>query len=116
MDFISISLLILRCFLACVFLFAGWSKLRNRERFQKEVAEFELLPKASIKLFATTLPFIEIGVGVMLAVGWWIKIVAIQAALLLLIFIVAVASSLLLGRTPSCGCFGENSNKQIDRK
>jgi Methylamine utilisation protein MauE. len=113
MDMISLILLIVRGILAYVFLIAGWSKARHLDLFVREVAEYQLLPAYLIKPFATILPYIEITLGIMLVTGWWIKIVAILAAILYLIFIVAITINLMRGRTPDCGCSGGSAHKKI---
>jgi uncharacterized membrane protein YphA (DoxX/SURF4 family) len=52
------------------------------------------------------LPFGEIALGLLLAVGLLTRPVAIVAAALLSCFIVAVASAAARGLSVDCGCFG----------
>lgn len=116
MDLISLIFLILRGLLAYIFLVAGWNKARHIHIFEREVADYELLPAFLIRPFAIVLPFTEIGLGMMLLMGWGVKLAAILTTLLLMIFIVAVGINLARGRTPNCGCFGAGYQRQINLK
>lgn len=114
MDLSSIALFILRDFLAYTFLTAGWNKSRHLHIFEREVADYELLPPFLVRSFSLILPFAEIGLGIMIVIGWEVKLAAVLISLLLMTFIAAMGINLVYGRKPNCGCFGVGHHKQID--
>jgi uncharacterized membrane protein YphA (DoxX/SURF4 family) len=116
MDLISLILFVLRGFLAYIFLVTGWNKYRHIHIFEREVADYELLPAFLVRPFAIILPLVEIGVGTMLLMGWGVKLAAILTMLLLMIFIVAMGINLVRGRRPNCGCSGAGHHRQINLK
>jgi uncharacterized membrane protein YphA (DoxX/SURF4 family) len=87
MDFASIIIIAIRGSLAYIFLVNGWNKSQLICAFEKDVNNYELLPAFLVKPFSLILPFIEIGLGIMLILGWEAKIAAIFLSLLLMIFI-----------------------------
>ena len=116
MDLISLVLLILRGFLAYIFLVAGWNKSRHLHIFERELSEYELLPMSLVRPFAIVLPLVEIALATMFLMGWGVKLAAILTTLLLIIFIVAIAINLARGRTPNCGCSGAGHHRPVDLK
>lgn len=116
MDINDVILLISRGLLAYILLSAGWNKIRHIHHFVKDVDGYQLLPTFLVKPFATALPYIEIALGIILAMGWWTRVAASGAAVLQLVFILAISINLLKGRTPDCGCSGGNAHQQINPK
>lgn len=70
------------------------------------VQEYELVPTALVPAIAAVLPWLEIVVGTALMVGLWPTVAIAVAWLLLTGFTVAVAWSVLRGRSHGCGCDG----------
>jgi uncharacterized membrane protein YphA (DoxX/SURF4 family) len=95
-----------RLLLAGVFLTAGVLKAADPQDSVVAVRAYELLPDSWAKLIGWGLPFAEIALGLLLAVGLLTRPVAIVAAALLSCFIVAVASAAARGLSIDCGCFG----------
>ncbi len=62
---------------------------------------------------ATALPGVELVVGALLIVGIGGPLPAIAAALLLVVFSVAIARQLVDGRHPPCACFGAWSQRPL---
>ena len=62
---------------------------------------------------ATALPGIELVVGALLVTGVAGPIPAVVAAMLLLVFSVAIARQLVDGRHPPCACFGAWSQRPL---
>jgi uncharacterized membrane protein YphA (DoxX/SURF4 family) len=82
--------LLIRAPLGAFFALAGWSKLDQLAGFVKEVKQFGILPDNIASLYGTLLPYLEIGVGILLFLGLWTTLAAILGSLLLLSFIFAV--------------------------
>ena len=106
-----------RLILAGVFIYAGYSKLAlpnikprppigvALSLFALQVDSFQMLPPWAVNVVAHTLPFAEIALGVLLLIGWQLRIWATLASLILLGFFAAVVRSYALGLQINCGCF-----------
>lgn len=95
-----------RLLLGAIFLIAGWTKLADHNGGRKTLMDFGI-PDALAKPFSFFLPIIELVVAILLipqATAWWGGLGAFG---LLLIFIIAIAINLILGRKPDCHCFGQ---------
>jgi hypothetical protein len=55
------------------------------------------------------MPWVELVVGIFLIVGVWRREAALVAALLLLVFLVAIGWNLARGHAVDCGCFDVRS-------
>lgn len=94
-----------RLVLGAVFLFACIDKIRYPEQFAANIEGYDLLPMAAINIAAIWLPWLEMCCGVLLITGIWVRANAAMLSILLVIFIIALASALLRGLDISCGCF-----------
>lgn len=70
------------------------------------VRAYELLPIFVANILGIVLPFVEIGIGILLILGAAIRISAISGALLMIIFIIGIAQAWARGLSIDCGCFG----------
>ena len=57
-------------------------------------------------ILGVTLPWIEIGAGLLLILGVAVRQTAIFSGFLMLIFIIAIAQAWARGLSIDCGCFG----------
>ncbi|PYU47856.1 MAG: hypothetical protein DMG53_07890 [Acidobacteria bacterium] len=105
-----------RLVLAGIFIYAGYAKLTMGMRprpplgvalsfFALQVDSYRILPSWGVKLVAHTLPFAEIGLGLLLLIGWRFRIWATLVTLIMLGFFAAVVRSYALGMQINCGCF-----------
>ena len=101
----SLSLLF-RLALAVVFLYAGITKARSPELFALAIDAYQLLPAWAVIVLGHVLPWLEILLGLLLALGWWRRPVSLVAALLLGFFIAVMTITYLRGVEADCGCFG----------
>ncbi len=107
-------LLLGRLAVAAVFLFAAYSKLlhpttslaTNRMFFALQVDSYQLLPQWAVMLVASTLPWFELAVGLLLLASYPLRAVATVASLLLLGFFGAMLRTYFKGLEINCGCFG----------
>jgi len=109
----ALLILMIRWFIAGVFLRAGVVKLGDQADFRAAVANYELLPLRFVVPVATALPLAEIAGGVLLAAGILTAPAAILLGLLLAVFAVAIAINLARGRTFDCGCSGSSTPSRI---
>jgi len=105
-----------RLVLAGIFIYAGYAKLTLGMHprpplgvaltyFQLQVASYEILPPPAVYYVAHTLPFAEIALGLLLLIGWQLRIWASLISLVMVGFFVAVVRSYALGMQINCGCF-----------
>jgi uncharacterized membrane protein YphA (DoxX/SURF4 family) len=95
-----------RMVLGGVFLVAGGLKVIDPQSAVEAVRAYRLLPTSLETLVGWGLPFVEIALGLLLLAGIATRMVAAASAVLLLIFIGAVASAAARGLSIDCGCFG----------
>jgi uncharacterized membrane protein YphA (DoxX/SURF4 family) len=106
-----------------IFIYAGYSKLflpnfmwspwfalkfslsSNLTNFAFQVESYKLLSPAAVDFVAHTLPFAEIVLGLLVLVGWQLRIWATLITLILLGFVAAVTRAYLLHMNINCGCF-----------
>lgn len=95
-----------RLVLAAVFVVAGGLKVADPQSAVQAVRAYQLLPAAPESVVGWGLPFFEIALGLLLAVGLRTRIAAGAAGLLLVVFVAAVTSAAARGLSIDCGCFG----------
>ncbi len=98
--------LIARLILGGVLLAAGGLKIGNLQKSAMSVRAYELLPVGLANLFGYVLPWIEIGMGLLLIAGVAVSIVGLLGALTMFAFVVAIAQAWARGLSIDCGCFG----------
>jgi uncharacterized membrane protein YphA (DoxX/SURF4 family) len=116
-------LLIGRLLLGGIFLYAGYSKiflpnkmfwpflmlkfsvLSNLSNFGFQVASYKMLSPAGVDFVSHVLPFAEIALGLLLLIGWRLRIWAAVASLFLLMFVTVVTRAYILHMDIDCGCF-----------
>ena len=92
--------------LAAVWLASGAIKAADPLQSEVAVRAYQLLPESLVSPVATTLPFLEIGLGLLLLLGVGVRPVAVASVALLAVFLAGVASSWARGLSIDCGCFG----------
>lgn len=113
-----------RLVLGVIFVYAGLAKLflpnthlwpmfflkfsvsTNLSMFQTQVESYKLLSPETSALLAHTLPFVEIVLGLLLLIGWGLRIWATLVTLIMLGFLTVVTHAYLLHMDINCGCFG----------
>jgi uncharacterized membrane protein YphA (DoxX/SURF4 family) len=98
--------LLARLILGAVLLVAGALKVPNLPKSAMAVRAYEMLPIPVANFLGYTLPWIEIGLGLLLIVGVTVKISGALGALTMLAFIIAIAQAWARGLSIDCGCFG----------
>jgi len=113
-----------RLVLGVIFVYAGLAKLfmpnthlwpmfflkfsvsTNLSMFQTQVESYQLLSPEMSALLAHTLPFIEIVLGLLVLIGWQLRIWATFVSLIMVGFLTVVTRAYLLHMDINCGCFG----------
>jgi uncharacterized membrane protein YphA (DoxX/SURF4 family) len=98
--------LLARLVLGGVFLVAGGLKALDPSASIRAVTAYELLPVPVAEIVGYALPWLEIGLAVLLLVGLLTRAAAATLGLLLVAFIIGVSSAWARGLSIDCGCFG----------
>jgi uncharacterized membrane protein YphA (DoxX/SURF4 family) len=98
--------LVARLVLGGVLLAAGLLKYKHLDKSQMAVRAYEILPISIANFLGIVLPFVEIGIGILLILGAAIRISAICGGLLMIIFIIGISQAWARGLSIDCGCFG----------
>jgi uncharacterized membrane protein YphA (DoxX/SURF4 family) len=113
-----------RLALGIVFLYAACSKLHppihptpalsvSLSLFAMQIDSYQLLPPWAVTPLARTLPFLELGLGVLLLLGYQLRFVAAVTSALLLVFFSVMLRAHLKGLEINCGCFGPGETLSV---
>ena len=95
-----------RLVLAAVFAAAAVTKIGDPPTMVRAVRAYQLVPEPAVRPLAYALPYVELGVAVLLLLGLGVRYAAAVTGLLLVVFLVGVASAWARGLRIDCGCFG----------
>jgi uncharacterized membrane protein YphA (DoxX/SURF4 family) len=98
--------LLARLVLGGVLLAAGWIKAMAPSEAQASVRVYEVLPTSVANSFGLVLPWLEIGVALLLIVGIWVKWSGLAGGALMLLFVIAISQAWARKLPINCGCFG----------
>jgi uncharacterized membrane protein YphA (DoxX/SURF4 family) len=98
---------------AAVWIVAGAAKVVDLEHFHAQVEQYRLLPHALEAPFAYAVPFVELLVGLYLAVGLLTRAAAAACCVLMVLFLVAQAQAWARGLSLDCGCFGTLVHERV---
>ena len=87
------------------FFFLKFSISTNVANFALQVEAFKLLPPWGVQFVAHTLPFAEIALGLLVLIGWRLRIWASLLTTIMLGFFFVVLRAYLLHMNINCGCF-----------
>ena len=98
----------LRLGFGAMFLYSAWGKIQDPGMFQTMVANYRMLPDCTTAIFAVTMSMAELLVGAMFLFSKWTREAAFATAVMIAMFIVALAQAQARGLDISCGCFSES--------
>jgi uncharacterized membrane protein YphA (DoxX/SURF4 family) len=98
---------ILRLVLSGVLFWSGLAKLLETDQARREaILAYRVFPPSWVDFLGWALPAVEVGLAALLLIGLFTRLAAIGTALLMLAFIVGIASVWIRGYNINCGCFG----------
>ena len=106
--------LVVRLYLGWVFVYASVHKIANPAGFAVDVATYDMLPLWAVNVVAIVLPWCELVAGGCLLVGFRARAAALSCAVMMVVFMIALASALARGLDMSCGCFASSSAAEED--
>lgn len=95
-----------RFIVGVVWVVAGLLKLSDPMQSVRAVRAYQILPEAIVPSVGYALPALEVAIGVLLIAGLGLRVVATASLVLLLAFLVGIASAWARGLRIECGCFG----------
>ena len=98
--------LVSRLILGGVLLAAGLLKVSHPAKSAMAVRAYEVLPIQVANFLGYSLPWIEVGISLLLILGVAVKPAAIFGGFLMFLFIAAISQAWARGLTIDCGCFG----------
>jgi hypothetical protein len=102
----GIFIFIVRLCLGMVFVMSAIPKIAAPTRFVASVARYQLLPGSLTKPFGYVLPYLELGTGALLLVGWRTELASAAALVMLAVFTLAMLLAIVRKQHITCGCFG----------
>ncbi|MBO4351351.1 MAG: DoxX family membrane protein [Proteobacteria bacterium] len=110
----SIIALLVRFYLAWVFISACLHKLADPTSFAIDIATYQMLPLVFINPLAIILPYVELGTGIMLITGTKARAAALMVCGMMIMFMIALSYALMHDLSISCGCFASNAAAASD--
>ena len=98
--------LVARVVLAGVWAWAGLAKIADPDAATRAVRAYDLFPEVLVKPIAWGLPFVELGLALLLLIGLACRPAAWVSAVLFVAFIAMIGSAWARGLSIDCGCFG----------
>jgi len=98
-------LLVLRYVVAAVFIVFAIPKIAAPDLFAGNIHNYQMLPAWAVNTMALVLPWLELFVGLGLALGLWSRAAALIVTGLMIVFIIAYAAARARGLDIACGCF-----------
>ena len=97
--------LILRLYIAGLFIYAGMVKINYTAEFAETIASYRMVPYWGVNAMAVTLPWIELVSGILLVCGIRVRSAIVVIGSLLVMFTVGIAVNLIWKAPIDCGCF-----------
>ena len=99
--------LVARLIVGGVWIWAGVLKLPDPATSIESVRAYELVPASLVEPIGYVLPALEVVIGLALVAGLMTRGSALLSSLLLVAFIIGIASAWARGLEINCGCFGD---------
>lgn len=98
--------LVARLVLGGVLIYAGGTKIGHPLVSARAVQAYQIFPFDLAAGIGYALPVVEVIVGILLVLGLFTRAMGIIGALLMVAFIIGIASAWARGLSIDCGCFG----------
>jgi uncharacterized membrane protein YphA (DoxX/SURF4 family) len=89
-----------------VFAAAAVTKVGDPQATVRAVRAYDVVPEPLVPPLGYALPYVELGLALLLILGIGVRYVAAISAALLFVFIAGIVSAWVRGLKIDCGCFG----------
>ncbi len=97
--------MISRLAIGIMWIYASYYKIIEPATFAKSIWYYHMVPGSLINIFAVILPWVELLCGLALIIGVSYRGAVLLSNVLLIVFIVALGSTIARGLSIDCGCF-----------
>jgi putative oxidoreductase len=101
--------LIARLIIGSLFIYASVYKILDPAAFSTSIRNYGLIPTAYSNLTALTLPWLELGAGILLILGIQTRAAALLTSLMMLVFLAVTVYAYTIGLDTDCGCFSSSA-------
>lgn len=108
----KLFLLMARLLIGFVFVVASYHKILDPENFAGTLRNYMIISESYSNLIALTLPWIEMGTGLLLIAGIWVKPAALLSTAMLVCFLGALVFAYVINLDIDCGCFYSDSSSE----
>lgn len=97
--------LVLRLYIAGLFIYAGMTKINYTAEFAETIASYRMVPYWGVNAMAVVLPWIELICGMLLVCGIRVRSTLVVVGSMLFMFTLGIAINLIWKAPIDCGCF-----------
>ncbi len=94
-----------RLFLGGIFIYASYDKILHPAAFAEVVYNYQILPDSLINVSSLILPWLELVLGLLLIIRFWLLGAVLVSNALLFIFFLTLLFNSARGLDIDCGCF-----------
>ncbi len=97
-------ILLIRCLLGLVFLYASYDKILDPGKFARDIANYHIVPFGLENSIAIILPWLELLIGAGIILGIFLDGSVVLSGSFLILFIVMIFQAMMRGFNIECGC------------
>ena len=97
-------ILLIRCLLGLVFLYASYDKILDPGKFARDIANYHIVPFGLENSIAIILPWLELLIGAGIILGIFLDGSVLLSGSFLILFIVMIFQAMMRGFNIECGC------------
>ena len=97
-------ILLIRCLLGLVFVYASYDKILDPGKFARDIANYHIVPFGLENSIAIILPWLELLIGVGIILGIFLDGSVVLSGSFLILFICMIFQAMMRGFNIECGC------------
>ena len=97
-------ILLIRCLLGLVFVYASYDKILYPGKFARDIANYHIVPFGLENSIAIILPWLELLIGAGIILGIFLDGSVVLSGSFLILFIVMIFQAMMRGFNIECGC------------
>ena len=97
-------ILLIRCLLGLVFVYASYDKILDPGKFARDIANYHIVPFGLENSIAIILPWLELLIGAGIILGIFLDGSVVLSGSFLILFIFMIFQAMMRGFNIECGC------------